>query len=167
MDANTVIAVCATAIALSSLAVAFLEARAVRQHNRHAVRPLLQLWVKRHSGGTTGIMFANRGLGPAIVTRSILKVDGLPVGKWNEAGFNPLRDSLPIRPQAMTIDAQMAISAGFESFVMSLDTFDRQEHAWFWELIRRRIQLEVHYESLYGGEDFTIALNIDEASQGI
>jgi hypothetical protein len=166
MDANTVIAMCATVIALSSLAVSLLEVRAVRQHNRHAVRPLLQLWVKRRPGGTTGIMLANRGLGPAIVTRSSLKVDGRPAGKWNEAGFNPVRASSPVVPQAMTIDAPMAIPAGFESFVMSLDAFDRLEHAWFWELIRQRIQLEVHYESLYGGEDFNVALNVDETSQG-
>lgn len=43
MDAETVVAVCAVVIAVASLAVSFYEARAARQHNRHSVRPLLQL----------------------------------------------------------------------------------------------------------------------------
>ncbi|MGK5557920.1 hypothetical protein ACSNOI_40580 [Actinomadura kijaniata] len=157
MDANTTIAICATAIALVSLATSIFEARAVRQHNRHAVRPLLELWIYRHDD-QAGIKIVNRGLGPAIVTHTTLTIDDNPVGPWEIATLRELRDSLPVRPRLTTFEGPRALSAGYEGPLLSLANYDRQEHHWFWELIHR-MELEIHYESLYGGEDFKIKLH--------
>ncbi|TDC97494.1 hypothetical protein [Actinomadura sp. 7K507] len=161
MDANTVTAICATIIALLSLTISFLQARAVRQHNRYAVRPLLELWTPRRHGGKTGVQLINQGLGPAIITRTILKLDGQVLGGWDEPTVDRMRESLPTRPRAMTIRPPRAIPTGFDSFLLSLDDFDREQHAWFADLIKQRIQIEIHYESLYGGEDFKAALHVD------
>ncbi|MDL4815525.1 hypothetical protein [Actinomadura opuntiae] len=161
MDANNVTAICATLIALLSLAVSFLEARAVRQHNRHAVRPLLELWTPRRHGDRTGIQLINQGLGPAIITRTILKLDGQVLGGWDQPTVDQMRASLPARPGAMTVRPPRAIPVGFHSFLLSLDDFDREQHAWFADLIKRRIQIEIHYESLYGGENFKTTLHVD------
>jgi hypothetical protein len=43
MDASTVVAICATVIAVASLAVSVYQARATRRHNQLSVRPLLEL----------------------------------------------------------------------------------------------------------------------------
>lgn len=43
MDASTVVAICATVIAVGSLVVSVSEPRATRQHYRLTVRPLLEL----------------------------------------------------------------------------------------------------------------------------
>jgi hypothetical protein len=159
MDANTLTAICATAIAVVSLVVSISQARAAREHNRHAVRPLLELWIHRSIGGETGIVLANRGLGPAIITRTALGLDGALLGEWDEEHVNQVRDTLPVRPRTRAFNGPKAIPAGTEVFLFALDRYDRQEHAWFNELIRQRLHLEIRYESLYGGEDFAVALN--------
>jgi hypothetical protein len=43
MNASTVVAVCATVIAVVSLVVSVYEVAATRRHNRLSVRPLLEL----------------------------------------------------------------------------------------------------------------------------
>jgi hypothetical protein len=43
MNAAIVVAICATVIAVASLAVSVYQARATRLHNRHSVRPILEL----------------------------------------------------------------------------------------------------------------------------
>ncbi|WP_084000922.1 hypothetical protein [Actinomadura kijaniata] len=156
MDANTTIAICATGIALISLVTSIFEARAVRQHNRNAVRPLLELWVYRNDS-QAGIKIVNRGLGPAIITNTALTLDGDPVGAWEIANLRDLRNSLPARPRIMTFEGPRALPTGFEGPLFALTDFDRHEHNWFWELIHR-MDLEIYYESLYGGENFKIKL---------
>ena len=47
MGADTIIAACATVIALVSVAVSVTEGRAARDHNRRSVRPILQ--IARHT----------------------------------------------------------------------------------------------------------------------
>lgn len=59
MNADTVTAICATAIASASFVVSVQQGRASRQHNRHSVMPVLTLWNYRRDGGTTGITTAN------------------------------------------------------------------------------------------------------------
>ena len=55
MNANTVIAVCATVIAVASLGVSVYEARVARKHNRLSVQPLLGLTTRFPVGGTAGL----------------------------------------------------------------------------------------------------------------
>ncbi|MQY04996.1 hypothetical protein [Actinomadura macrotermitis] len=159
MDANTVIATCATFIAVLSLGVSFLEARATRRHNRYAVRPLLELWFTKTDGGPAGIVLVNRGMGPAIITRIELVLDGRPFGDWDRPSLDRLRSTLPVRPEAATFRPGRAIPAGYETFLLKLQDWDRAEHAWFSELIDNRLQLQIGYESLYGSEGFTTVLH--------
>lgn len=65
MNANTVIAICATVIAVASLVVSVSEARAARTHNRLSVQPLLELTTRFPVGGTAGLRLSNSGLGPS------------------------------------------------------------------------------------------------------
>ncbi|WP_260255731.1 hypothetical protein [Streptomyces sp. 840.1] len=54
-----------------------------------------------------------------------------------------------LRPGAVVL-------AGQTVFLLSLDEFSDDEHGWFWDLITRRLVIEIRYESLYGGEDLSV-----------
>lgn len=82
MSAETVIAVAATVIALGSLWVSWAQTRAARLHNRQSVRPLLRIRRIRQDD-MVGLKLVNAGLGPAVVTRSVVRLDGAAAGEWN------------------------------------------------------------------------------------
>lgn len=160
MNANTITAICATAIAVFSLAVSVQQARAVREHNRQSVRPLLQLSHSRERGGIMGIMIVNCGLGPAIITGTVLKLDGHLLGSWDEATVNSFREDFKPRPGATTFINGFTLPAGYNDYLLAIDNFDldSDSHLEFWKLIRHRLDLEIRYESLYGGERYKAIL---------
>ncbi|WKX74581.1 hypothetical protein [Streptomyces sp. XD-27] len=102
MNAETVTAICAVVIAVASLVVSVYQTHAMRQHNRHSVRPILQLHRGWPVGGRAGLRLTNSGLGPAIVVDSTLTVDGEVIGAWNARGVDHVRERLPVRPSAVT-----------------------------------------------------------------
>ncbi|SEG23984.1 hypothetical protein SAMN04489712_10438 [Thermomonospora echinospora] len=155
MDANTVTAVCAVVIALGSLAVSVTETRMTRQHNRHSVRPILQLRrTKLLNDVPAGLRVVNCGLGPAIITKTLVRLDGNPVGGWNLPTYRQVTDGFPIQPRVTTLTDGAALPVGHEAFLLRLDDFEDERHSWFWELITVRLQVEIHYQSLYGGKTF-------------
>jgi len=97
---------------------------------------------------------SNCGLGPAIITRTALFLDGRLLGGWDEATINPMRDNLPHRPFATALRVGQALPVGYERFLLYMEDFDRHEDAWFWELLRERIRVDIHYTSLYKGKEF-------------
>jgi predicted lysophospholipase L1 biosynthesis ABC-type transport system permease subunit len=70
MNASIVVAICATVIAVLSLAVSVYEARATRRHDRISVRPHLALQANLRQGSQAGLQLINAGLGPAAITPS-------------------------------------------------------------------------------------------------
>ena len=158
MDASVVVAICATVIAVLSLAVSVSEARATRRHDRISVRPFLELQVTLPQGGTAGLRLINAGLGPAAITRTVLTLDGEPLGEYGEDSVKVLRGKLSVRPAAVTFRKPI-LAADYDQFLLSVEPFDRTEHAEFADLLRRRLGLELHYESLYGGEDYKAERN--------
>ena len=153
MNASVVVAICATVIAVLSLVVSICEARATRRHNRISVRPFLALGVSLSQGGTAGLRLSNAGLGPAAITRTILTLDGESLGEYGEESVNVLRGKLSVRPAAVTF-RKTILAADYDQFLLRVGPFDRTEHAEFADLLRHRLGLEIHYESLYGGEDY-------------
>jgi len=153
MNASIVVAICATVIAVLSLAVSVYEARATRRHDRISVRPFLELRVGLRQGSTAGLQLINAGLGPAAITKTVLTLDGKPLGEFSEASVNILRGKLSIRPAAVTF-RKTILATGYDQFLLSVEPFDRTEHAEFADLVKYRLGMEIHYESLYGGEDY-------------
>jgi hypothetical protein len=153
MDASVVVAICATVIAVVSLAVSVYEARAMRRHNRISVRPFLELRVGLSQGRSAGLQLINAGLGPAAITRTVLTLDGRPLGEFSEASVNVLRSKLSVRPAAVTF-RRTILAADYDQFLLSVKSFDRTGHAEFADLLRHRLGMEIHYESLYGGEGY-------------
>jgi hypothetical protein len=157
MDASTVIAVCATVVAVASVVVSVYEARAARRHYRLSVRPLLELHTSFHPGGTAGLRLVNVGLGPAILTGTDLAVDGRRVGEFDEANVNELRDWLGLdpRPSAVTFARTGFLATDYDRFLLGVDDFDPDVHVHFVHLVRRKLRLEIRYESLYGGMTYS------------
>lgn len=153
MDASVVVAICATVIAVLSLAVSVSEARATRRHNRLSVRPFLELRVGLSQGRIAGLQLINAGLGPAAITRTVLTLDGEPLGEFSEDSVNVLRSKLSVRPAAVTF-RKTILAADYDQFLLSIESFDRTEHAEFADLLRYRLGMEIHYESLYAGEGY-------------
>lgn len=153
MNASIVVAICATVIAVLSLAVSVYEASATRRHDRISVRPFLELRVGLRQGCMAGLQLINAGLGPAAITKTVLTLDGESLGEFSETSVNMLRSKLSIRPAAVTF-RKTILAADYDQFLLSVEPFDRTEHAEFAELVRHRLGLEIHYESLYGGEDY-------------
>ncbi|MFJ3310633.1 hypothetical protein ACIPSA_48305 [Streptomyces sp. NPDC086549] len=151
MDANTVTAICATAIATASFGVSIQQGRIARQHNRHSVAPVLEIWTKQRLGGRTGISLANHGLGPAFVTRSNVWLDGVHLGNWGGAGLEAIRNAVRERPAAMGMTRRpWAIPAGTSRFLLHVENYDSQRNGDLWHLIRHRLAVEITYESIYG-----------------
>lgn len=98
MGADTIIAICATIIAVASLAVSIYEGRATRRHNRLSVRPFLRLATTFRTGDTAGLLLTNAGLGPAVITKTLLWLDGTLIGEFNEVNVNKVRETRPSSP---------------------------------------------------------------------
>jgi hypothetical protein len=148
VDANTVIAGCATVIAVASLSVTVYEARAMRRHNRYSVRPILELDTSFRVGDTAGLRLSNSGLGPAAVTTSSLTFDNVLLGEFNEANVNKVRDALSIRPSAVTLGGKPFLDMDYDRFLLSVRSYDKAKHREFYELIRCRLRIEIQYDSM-------------------
>ncbi|MFD4527153.1 hypothetical protein ACFWP7_25095 [Streptomyces sp. NPDC058470] len=157
VDSDTVTAISATAIALGSLWVSFSQTRATRLHNRQSVRPLLEM---RRIGGyedhNAGLQVINAGLGPAVVTDTVVRLDGEDIGPWNRSTQHRIKAALPAWPLTYSLRPGAALLAGQSVFLIHLEQFSEDEHGWFSDLIAQRLVIEIHYESLYGGEDFEV-----------
>ena len=157
MDANTVIAICGVVIAVTSLGVSAYVAWAARKHDRLSVRPLLGLTTAFPVGGTAGLRLTNSGLGPARIIGSQLTVpDEDIIGEFDRPHVDALRDRLAVRPHAATLGGQPFLDTDYQQFLLNIDPYDPSEHREFRQLIEGRLRLEIQYESIYGGEGFTV-----------
>ncbi|MET8132250.1 MULTISPECIES: hypothetical protein [unclassified Streptomyces] len=98
----------------------------------------------------------NAGIGPAIVTKTLVVLDGEAIGPWDLQTYRRVAQPLPFHPKVMTLVEGTALVPGQKSYLLHIDECNGDEPRWFWELISQRMLIEIHYESLYGGEDFIV-----------
>jgi hypothetical protein len=157
VSADTIIAACATVIALASVAVAVSEGRAARDHNRRSVRPILQIRKEFPAGERGGLRVTNVGLGPAAITRTELWLDGVLVGGTDRAGVDRVRENLPgPRPWAVNIGAGAYLATDYDQYLLSVGSYEPDRHEAFVDLVRHRLRIRITYDSLYGGESFSV-----------
>jgi hypothetical protein len=157
VNVNTVIAVCGVVIAVASLGVSAYVAWATWKHNRLSVRPLLGFRTTFPVGSTAGLSLSNSGLGPARITSSQLTYRGERLGEFSKPHVDRLRANLDPRPHAVTLGSgQPFLDTDYQQFLLSVDSYDPSEHSKFRELIEGQLRLEIQYESIYGGEGFTV-----------
>lgn len=150
MSPDVLIAVCATVVAVASLVVSITEARATRRHHRQSVRPILQLDASWRPGRASGIRLSNVGLGPARITTTSLTLDGTPLGPFDEATVNGVRDLLAIRPHAVTLGGQPFLDTGYDRYLLGVEDYHPDRHGELVHLVRDRLDLSIGYQSLYG-----------------
>jgi hypothetical protein len=155
VNVNSITAICAVIIALASLVVTLMEARAGREHNRHSVRPVLQVVRFRLHGDTrAGLKIRNVGLGPAVIVGTVVQLDGNAIGAWDRATFTRLIGTNRPVPFFGSLYDGAVIPQGDEQSLIFIDPYREKRHSWFWRLVAYRLNVEVQYESLYGGENF-------------
>lgn len=157
MNSETVIAASAVVIAVASLVVSVRQGLTARQHNRNSVRPLLVLQRTLVPGSVAGLRLTNSGLGPAVITSTVVRVDGEKIGPWSKATADRIRTTLGPWPTVMTFREPQYLATGYDEYLLRLSDY-RRDHVEFTELISHRLYLEIRYESLYGGEDFRATL---------
>lgn len=74
---------------------------------------------------------------------------------FSASNVNKLRSDLSVPPHATTLGAQPFLDTGYEQFLLSVDSYDPSLHGEFRGLIERRLQIQIQYDSIYGGERFT------------
>ena len=157
MEASVIFSICATVIAIASLAVAVYQARATRRHNRQSVRPILELRTNFSVGQIAGLQLLNVGIGPAAVMKTRLKLDGVHIGEFDESGANRVRKALTAtRPAAVTLGGRPYLEKDYDRYLLSVKDFDPVAHSEFVDLVRHHLAMEIYYESVYGGEGFMV-----------
>jgi len=138
-------------------------AQATRKHNRLSVRPLLGLTTTFPVGATAGLRLTNSGLGPAKIVSSQLTYNGEEFGEFDKPRVDEFRHRLTKRyrltgrPHATTLGGQPFLDTDYQQFLFSVDPYDPSEHGEFRRLFEEgRLRLEIRYESIYGGEGFTV-----------
>ncbi|MEU5312610.1 hypothetical protein [Streptomyces sp. NPDC021562] len=110
--------------------------------------------MKDYRDRITGIQVINVGLGPALITKTTVKMDGEPVGQWDHRTFQALAEEWPAVPKMYALFEGVSFPVGACEYLIHLDEYDEVTHAWFWEIVAQRLTIEIEYESFYGGENF-------------
>ncbi|WP_431033741.1 hypothetical protein ACQYWQ_09490 [Streptomyces sp. P6-2-1] len=153
MEAETVIAFAATVVAVGSLWVSWTQTAATREHNRLSVRPVLQFRRFRDSGQDhAGVRLSNAGLGPAVITRREVRIDGEDFGGWSPRAGARVSEPAGRKPLLYSLHPGTVLLAGERVFPTRLVPFDREADAEYWRVVDQRLEMIVHYEAVYGGE---------------
>jgi hypothetical protein len=157
MDASDLVAVCSVVIAVAALAVSGYQSWLARDHNRRSVRPALQFASSWRAGSTAGLQLSNVGLGPALVTKSTVWLDGTLIGPFNHDASEILRGPKRPRPNASTFTAGAIFPTGYRNYLLSVEDYDFafDRHSEFTALIADRLTLEIDYTSLYEKQTWT------------
>jgi hypothetical protein len=151
LTTDQVIALAAALIALAALGIAVWEGVMSRRHDRLSVGPLLVL--RHHLGGSRGslgLTISNEGLGPAVVTKCILEVDGEPCKEDGDNGWEAAISLLGLRdfrPRYTTVAPDGIIRPG--DTVWLLSTTVTEDHVSGLSKALSRLNVRVSYESIY------------------
>jgi hypothetical protein len=94
----------------------------------------------------------NAGLGPAKITDSKLILDDEVLGDLSRSIVDELRDRLSLPVATTTLSDRAFLEAGYEEFLLSVESYDEAQHREFCEWVESRLRIVIHYESIYGGD---------------
>jgi hypothetical protein len=158
MDTSLVVGVGATLVAFAALVISVHDTRFARVRNPHTMRPVLELSANFDPGRRSGLRLVNRGFGPAVVIATSLTLDDEPIGAFDESTVDRLRDRVTSdRPAATTLGGRPLVATGHGRHLLSVEDYDPEVHDEFADLVRRRLTVEILYQSLYGGDSYIAA----------
>ena len=156
MDWQSITGASSVVIALCALAISIWQGAQARKHNRLSFRPHLATWTHKNAEtGSYEVELMNNGLGPAMIKKFALFVDGKLI---SGDGTEPIEKTLKILfPNIPYQSQQSYLSNGYSmapkercSIIKlrfttpQLLTLELVEHA------SRRCDLEICYTSFYG-----------------
>jgi len=153
VDANAVVSAVAAVIALAALGFTVQQTRMTRAHNRLSVQPVLDFRETYRQGERAGLQLRNVGLGPAQILSGEVRLGGHtrpePFGR---PVIDALRDEPGIgrrRPSASTFTPGAVLPTDYETFLLSIDAYDKVDDAAFADFIGK-LEIVIEYASLYG-----------------
>jgi hypothetical protein len=85
-----------------------------------------------------GHQLINTGLGPALITKTILTHDSNSLGEFSQTSVNMLRNKLSIRPAAATF-RRTILATEYDHFLLSIEPVNRTKNAEFADLVTQRL----------------------------
>ena len=152
-SANLVVSAAATVIALAALGLSVYQAMLSRQHARLSVRPLLDSELHVSAARERFcLIVTNNGLGPAVIKRWQLLVDGKPyrdlgITRWEQL-TDHLKLSKPVSYSYFEPNSVLAPEESEELIGYAVTVYSREEADRFREAIRR-LTIVIEYESMY------------------
>jgi hypothetical protein len=151
MTTETRIALTSAFVSVLALGLTMYEAWATRRHNRLSVKPALSFdLVLDEEQCALVIRLRNNGLGPAVVRRYEMLVDGRSLEQLNIRQFQELsalldvqaRYSIPLRDEVIPIDASIDL------IVIKHDTTDAKAR-YVARRAAQRLTIRTAYSSMY------------------
>ncbi|MGI9558858.1 MAG: hypothetical protein ACR2NQ_04245 [Thermodesulfobacteriota bacterium] len=160
-DANTYIGLGSALVAFFALGVAIWQLKQNSKHNKLSVRPLLAT-AEQHGAGKLGINtfkieLTNCGTGPAIIKKFALFVNGKEVPRNDDRHYNEfIRRELAsfTNVESSHFLSGSSVQVGHVSVVLGFEYQQGQDVNFF-----RKVNLLVHYQSIYENSDKTYILN--------
>ena len=88
----------------------------------------------------------------------------MELGDFSRTTVDKVLDPLSFPVAASTFDGQPFLETNYEQFLLSVDSYDMVQHREFYELIESRLRIDIQYDSIYGGEQFTAAYSTGQPS---
>ena len=153
---ETIIAVASIIIAVVALVVAVWQGVITRRHNRLSVTPYLVVaCMVKSRKPQIELSLANRGLGPALIRKIRVKIDGEYVSNNVDLWLEHLK-TLDIPWEYSQVDfphegSFIAADSKQSLLVVEInnDNFNSLE---LYKQLKERFQIEIDYESIYGEE---------------
>lgn len=153
MTSEFIIALASITIALSALAVAIWQGHLMRKHNRLSLRPHLTFkQTMSEANPQFSLELLNNGLGPAIIKRFQVLIDGKREEHFEAQGWIALLDLIGLKGRAIGTGCETDefLAAGqslqlikYESSPSPLGTRKLRQAL-------RRIEVHINYQSVYG-----------------
>ncbi|MGQ5524137.1 hypothetical protein ACUHMQ_12855 [Chitinimonas sp. PSY-7] len=153
MTTSDIIAASAALIALCSFYVAKKQAELAREHNRLSVRPFLGIYRKEFGNHPIEYSVENRGIGPAVIKRFHVLIDGkeviAPHGNYIHAAMDMLGlDRNEVSGHLLGVNE--VLKAGQEVVLVQFPNSDTNKSL-HKELLGKlpRMKFKILYESIY------------------
>jgi hypothetical protein len=162
---QTITGIASAFIALCALGLSVWQGLVARKHARLSVRPHLSHF--SHGDGGSGVYtieIVNNGIGPALIQKCTVKVDGKPVpGNNADVTESAVKTLFPTQPTRATNFGYLTPGHAFrpnDQWVFVQLEFANPPEYKFVEKTLERLDLEIAYTSFYG-EPFHFRLNAD------
>lgn len=151
LDTNTILSICAILIAFVSICISVWEGMETRRHNRLSVRPKLELSFNAGQDHF-GYNVVNNGLGPAVITRLTIRLDGNVIRHAGFNGFDDFLGKMQLQGRLLkksAIDSGSTLTAGGSAAIFICRFDDKDDHEALLQNIFTRVSIELRYASMY------------------